>query len=145
MPAGSAVHVVVSAGREPLPVPDQAGGGQGEATAVLEDAGFTVKVTEAHSATVPAGSVISQTPASGTLHRGDEVQIVISKGPEMVTVPDVTDMPENEAVAAIHAAGLQSEVTYRSTDGPRLGRVLTQSAAGGSQAAKGTTVTLTIV
>ena len=145
LPAGSDIHVVLSLGREPIDVPNTVGRPRSEAQSTLESAGFTVSATEAHSPSVPAGSVISQEPAGGSLFRGDEVHVVVSLGPEMVTVPNVVDMSEADAVAALQAAGLAAEVTYQSTDGPRLGRVLSQSVTGGNSAARGSTVIITIV
>src|SRR5699024_4323618 len=106
LPAGGEVHVVVSQGRQPLTVPDQRGRGGDAARTALEEAGFTVTAAQAHSGSVPRGAVISQSPASGSLFRGDTVHIVTSLGPEMVTVPDVFRTPEAEARAAREDAGL---------------------------------------
>lgn len=145
LPAGAEVHVVLSQGRRPIDVPSTIGLSRGEAQATLEEAGFQVSTTEANSPTAPAGTIAAQTPAGGTLFRGDEVQLVVSRGPEMVAVPNVVDKTEAEAVAALQQAGFSAKVTYSSTDGPRLGRVLSQSVTGGNQAAKGSTVTITIV
>lgn len=145
LPADSEVHVVLSLGRRPIEVPSTIGQSASNAQAALEEAGFVVSTTEANSPTAPAGTIAAQTPNGGTLFRGDEVQLVVSRGPEMATVPNVVDKTEAEAVAALQQAGFSAKVTYSSTDGPRLGRVLSQSVTGGNQAAKGSTVTITIV
>ena len=48
---------------------------------MMTAAGFTVAVVgEEFHETVPKGAVISHAPDSGTGHRGDQVQLVISKG-----------------------------------------------------------------
>ena len=143
LPAGGEVHVVASQGRQPIPIPDQSGR-EGEAARVaLEEAGFTVTTSSAHSASVPEGSVISQSPGSGTGHRGDTVELVTSLGPEMVTVPDVFRMPEDEARSELESAGFSVTVEHDRGE-PVFGLVYEQSAEAGSELAKGSTVTLTV-
>jgi serine/threonine-protein kinase len=143
LPAGGEVHVVVSQGRQPLTVPDQTGVPGDSARSTLEAAGFRVTSQEAHSGSVPKGSVISQSPASGTLFRGDTVTIVTSLGPEMVTVPDVFRKPAAEARAALEAAGFSVEVVHDKGE-PVFGQVYEQTAAAGSELAKGSTVTIKV-
>ena len=143
LPAGGEVHVVVSQGRQPLQVPDQQGRGGADARAALEAAGFEVTVAQAHSGSVPRGAVISQSPASGTLFRGDTVHLVTSLGPEMVTVPDVFRAPEAEAKAELEDAGFSVEVVHDKGE-PVFGLVYEQSAAAGSELAKGSTITVKV-
>lgn len=143
LPAGGEVHVVLSQGREPITVPDQRGRGGSDARAALEAAGFEVSSAQAHSGSVPKGAVISQDPASGTLHRGDTVRIVTSLGPEMVTVPDVFRQSEADAKATLEAAGFTVSVQHDRGE-PVFGLVYEQSAAAGSELAKGSTVTITV-
>lgn len=143
LPEGGEVHVVVSQGRQPLSVPDQTGAPAASARSTLEAAGFRVTSAEAHSPSVPKGSVISQSPASGTLHRGDIVHIVTSLGPEMVTVPDVFKKPEAEARSALESAGFTVQVVHDKGE-PVFGQVYEQTAAAGSQQAKGSTITIKV-
>jgi len=77
---GSAVALVVSLGTA---VPNVVGLTQDSAQAALIAAGLTVgTVTTANSATVPSGTVISQTPAAGTkVTPSSAVALVISSGP----------------------------------------------------------------
>lgn len=143
LPEGGEVHVVVSQGRVPIAVSDQTGRGADAARSALEGAGFTVTTSSAHSSSVPKGSVVSQSPASGTLHRGDTVNLVISQGPEMVTVPDVFKKSEADARSALEAAGLKVSVEHPKGD-PAFGLVYQQSATAGDQVAKGSTVTISV-
>lgn len=143
LPEGGEVHVVVSQGRVPIAVSDQTGRGADSARSALEAAGFTVTTSSAHSSSVPKGSVVSQSPASGTLHRGDTVNLVISQGPEMVTVPDVFKKSEADARSALEAAGLKVSVEHPKGD-PAFGLVYQQSATAGDQVAKGSTVTISV-
>lgn len=143
LPAGGEVHVVVSLGREPITVPDRTGASGGAARAALEAAGFEVTSAQAHSGSVPRGAVISQSPASGTLFRGDTVHLVTSLGPEMVTVPDVFRIPEAEARATLEAAGFSVRVVHDKGE-PVFGLVYEQSAAAGGELEKGSTITLKV-
>ena len=82
--AGSAVALVISLGPQPVAVPDVTGLTQDAATAAITTAGFGVgQVIEAASDTVPAGSVISQTPVAGTMAVPSSlVNLIVSSGPQ---------------------------------------------------------------
>ncbi len=77
---GSAVSLVVSTGR--IAVPNVVGLTQAAATTAITNAGLTLgTVTTAASGTVPAGSVISESPVAGTLvNPGSAVNLVVSSG-----------------------------------------------------------------
>jgi serine/threonine-protein kinase len=96
-------------------------------------------VKEKFDETVPAGTVISQSPENGTADKGSELRLVVSKGPPLVDVPDVTGHNVAEAQALISAAGLVPAV-QQLPGGP--GTVLNQSPGGGDRKPKGSTVTL---
>ena len=49
-------------------------------------------------------------PDSGTLFRGDTITVVVSKGPDLVQVPDVRGKQESEAKAILESAGFKVEV-----------------------------------
>src|ERR1700677_889029 len=72
-------------------VPNVVGDTQSVATTAITGAGLTVgTVTQASSATVASGSVVSQAPAAGTsAASGSSVALVVSSGPAPVTVPNV--------------------------------------------------------
>jgi hypothetical protein len=62
-------------------VPDVVGQSQEEGTSALEGEGFVVAVETAHSSTVPAGQIISQSPAAGLeISSGSTVTITVSLG-----------------------------------------------------------------
>ncbi|WP_062204897.1 Stk1 family PASTA domain-containing Ser/Thr kinase [Demequina salsinemoris] len=90
-----------------IAVPNLVGMTVEDAQAELDDLLLENTVTEAASSDVAEGSVISTTPAEGEmLYEGDSVELVVSSGPGTATVPDVTGMTEDEAVAALQAEGL---------------------------------------
>lgn len=74
-------------------LPDVSGEQQSTAITDLQRSGYVVvsPVLQSFSETVPAGRVISTTPPEGTRHKsGTRVQLVVSKGPERFTVPNVS-------------------------------------------------------
>ena len=142
----SAVALVVSKGRRPAAVPDVKGMTVADATTALQKAGLVLgTTTEAYSDSVESGKVISSDPAAGASGHfyGDSVSIVVSKGSEMVTVPDVSSMKQDEAVAALKAAGLVVKIE-RVFGIPFISSLSTNPAAGTS-VRRGSTVTLYVV
>ncbi len=51
--------------------------------------------------------MISQTPSSGTLFKGDKVELVVSKGPVLVEVPKVEGMGTAAATETLQDAGFE--------------------------------------
>jgi beta-lactam-binding protein with PASTA domain len=97
----------VAAGRY-VTVPRVAGLTVSSARADLSNAGL-VPVTGAarHSDLVPAGDVITTSPAAGArIGHGGRVTFISSLGPVLVTVPSVTGQPIAQADQALKAAGL---------------------------------------
>ena len=78
---GSVVSLVVSQGPQPVAVPGVAGQTQSDASRLIGAAGFSVgQITYGYSASVPAGTVISQDPAAGTLAiPGSAVNLLVSR------------------------------------------------------------------
>ena len=84
------VAMVISKGRRPIVLADWTGQPAAQAVKALTRAKLKIDATKTNwSDTVPKGSVISQSPATGTLFQGDQVTLVISKGPPLVLVPNV--------------------------------------------------------
>ncbi|SDM74911.1 serine/threonine protein kinase [Actinomyces ruminicola] len=142
----SAVAIVVSLGRQPAVVPDVTGMSVEDATTTLEASGLTLGAqSEAFSDDVASGLVISSSPASGAegYYHGDSVDVTVSKGPEMVTVPDVAGMSEQEATTALKDAGLEVEVSR--VLGGLFGTAHSTDPAAGTSVRKGSKVTLNVV
>ena len=143
---GTEVEVRVSKGARQVEVPDVLGQSEANARAELEAAGFEVSVTEGPSEDTPEGLVSAQSPAAGTeAADGSTVQITISTGPEVVTVPDVEGERLSIARQIIRDAGLEPVAVFEDVDDPSLRNiVLDQSPGGGTQANSGSTVTITV-
>jgi serine/threonine-protein kinase len=136
---GGVVQLRVSDGPRPVVVPSVVGKTYDEATAILKDKGFTVARTDAYSDTVDAGDVIRQNPVAGEeAPRGAKVTVTVSRGPDVVEVPDVRGMPVEVAVFELERAGLQADVVgYRP-----LRVVKRQDPSPGTTVRRGETVTL---
>ena len=140
---GSKVVLVVSKGTELVKVPDVVNAKRADAEKTLTDAQFKVTFSEAFSDSVASGSVVSQRPEAGvSVDAGSTVALVISKGPAPVTVPDVTNMTEEDATDDLTKLGFKVTVTY--VDSPDNGIVLNQSPLPDTSVARGSTITLTV-
>jgi len=137
---GAPVNLVISSGPQMVAVPKVERLTQAAATTAI--VGTTLKigtVTQQTSDTAATGSVISQDPASGTsVAQGSPVNLVISSGPQIVTVPNVEGMTQTAATAALAGAKLKVG-TVNAT-----GKVISQEPARGSSVAQGSSVNLVI-
>ncbi|GAB7107824.1 Stk1 family PASTA domain-containing Ser/Thr kinase [Streptomyces phaeofaciens JCM 4814] len=142
--AGSAVALVVSKGPA-LDVPDVTGDDLDDARAELEEAGFQVEVASKEiNSEFDKGQVAAQSPQEGAqLGEGDTVTLTLSKGPELVEVPDVVGDSVDDATAELEAAGFSVDED-RGLLGLFGDTVKSQSAAAGESVPKGSTITITI-
>ncbi|WP_217237214.1 Stk1 family PASTA domain-containing Ser/Thr kinase [Streptomyces sp. AC555_RSS877] len=143
--AGSAIALTVSKG-SPIDVPDVTGESLADAQAELEEAGLKVKISakEINSSEYDKGQVARQTPQNGsTAAEGDTVTLTLSKGPEMIEVPDVVGDSVADATAQLQEAGFEVDED-RGLLGLFGDTVKSQSVTGGETAPKGSTITITI-
>ncbi|WP_181139703.1 Stk1 family PASTA domain-containing Ser/Thr kinase [Streptomyces sp. Ru71] len=142
--AGSAVALTVSKG-SPVEIPDVTGSDLADARAELQEAGLTVKVAPQRvNSEYDAGQVAAQTPDPGAeAAEGDTVTLTLSKGPQMVEVPDVVGDSVDDAKQALEDAGFKVKED-RGLLGLFGDTVKKQSVKGGEQAPKGSTITITI-
>ncbi len=76
-------------------------------TSDLAALGLSAILEEDFSDIVPQGQVISSDPEGGQpVHKDAEVRLIVSKGVDMRTVPDLVGVSKQEAAAALQAAGL---------------------------------------
>ena len=144
LPPDTPVDLVISKGPEPVELEDITGRKEGVATRRLEEAGVQVEATKEFSNSVEQGRVVSMTPEGGTVvNAGSTVEIVVSKGPPPVEVPDLIDMRRKAAVAELERVGLKAEID----DGEftRLNRVFDQSPSPGEMVPRGSTIVLRII
>jgi serine/threonine-protein kinase len=145
VPKGSKVRVNVMSGPATAQVPGVVGLSINEATAKLHEFGFNANPTYVNNSTAPANQVISQNPAPGTTEtKGSTVNLNVSNGPPLVTVPDVVGYTSQQAVSTLEAAGFQVNQQYQSTDASQDNIVQSQNPAGNSKAEKNSQVTIVI-
>ena len=71
---------------------------------------YIFNVTESYSNNVEAGKVISQTPLAGEeLPSDHKIDLVVSKGPQYVTVPNYLNYTSGDVLSVLTAAGIKRE------------------------------------
>ncbi len=128
-------------------LPDVANQTVEDATEVLEDAGFRTITSFEPDPTVDRNKVLRTNPSAGSsLKKKTTVTIVVSSGPEMTKVPDLSNMTTAEAEKAIKKAGLQfdSEVAEDTSETVEPGLVLKQNPRANTSISKGSKVTITV-
>lgn len=93
----------------------------------------------------PAGEVISQIPAAGSVTTERYITIVVSKGREKVAVKNVELMEKDKAVKELEDQGLKvGAINEEYSDSVAKGKVISQSVNGSEQLEKGSAVELVI-
>ena len=141
---------------QPLDVPSVIGLTAGDAEDLLEDSGFLVTVEQARSGQ-PAGTVIAQFPAAGeqALQASTvTIRVAVRRPPpkgETFPVPDVTGLPEADAVATLEGAGFSVKVLVDDECPPEdagcdavPGIVWKQSPRPGDEATEGSRITIRV-
>ncbi len=141
----TAVTLLVSKGPAPVDVPELSGNNLDDAKAILADAGLTSTIVEEYDESMDAGLAVGTKPSAGTtLKRGDAVELIVSKGPPPVDVPDVVGLSRSAAIDKLQAAGLDVQTTNR-LPVVILDKVYSQTPGGGTSVPRGSTITLTLV
>ena len=144
------IHVVVSAGSEDGVMLDVTGLEVRNAQYVIlkdliKEYGLTVEQQEEYDDEVPAGNVISTIPEKDQpVSQGDTIVLVVSKGPEPVTIPSFLQIPLEKAKADAETIyGLKVEVKEVASDLP-AGTVADQSIAPNTEVPKGSTIVFSV-
>lgn len=140
---GTTVILYVSRGLEVVTLDNLIAMSREAAEARIKAAGLVVgTVSEKHDRSQP-GTVLDQSPEAGKVTKGTPVNLTVSKGAEVASVPDVVGKTFDEARSILAGAGFDAarEETY--SDLPS-GTVVTQSPAGGEKAEKGSAVMLSV-
>ncbi|MFI5817794.1 Stk1 family PASTA domain-containing Ser/Thr kinase [Streptomyces rishiriensis] len=142
--AGAAVSLVVSKG-SPVDVPDVTGDDLNDARTELQEAGLKVRIAAQQvDSEFDKGKVAAQTPKEGgRLAVGGTVTLTLSKGPEMVEVPDVVGASVDDATSLLEQSGFEVKED-RGLLGLFGDTVKKQSVKAGDTAPKGSTITITI-
>jgi serine/threonine-protein kinase len=137
---GQPVVLVVSVGKPKVEVPQVAGRRFDDARAVLAAAHLQTRRTVQFDDTMPNGLVVRTEPAAGTgATWGSTVTVVVSKGPDLVVVPDVVGLSKKQAEQRLREAGLRWSYFF-----PIGSQVIQQSPRGGDKAKRGSEVRLVL-
>jgi len=138
---GSVVPLVLSNGPEPRVVPSGlVGSTESAAIEALAALRLDAAIVRSFSDSAPEGQVISVLPRSGTtVERGTSVNVEVSRGPELVAVPDVSGASSTaEAIATLRSAGLREG----NVSGPAAGTPQGTSPGAGELVRPGSTVNI---
>jgi eukaryotic-like serine/threonine-protein kinase len=130
-----------------ISVPDVKNTDVATAKSTLEQQGFVVgDITEEFDDIIAKGNVISESPIAGVpAKKGTVVSLVVSKGQDLVVVPDLKGMTQEEADAALSDAGLTGtagSTEYSTKTAAKL--VMKQDPVKDTQVVRGSTVTYVI-
>ena len=146
--AGEKVDIWLAAPPKPVEVPPLEGLTLDEARTDLEAAKLTLgEVKQLNSQDIPEGRIISQSPAAGDeVPKNTPVDVVVSAGPSVVIVPDVTCLTFAQAKAQLQGLGLDGQAGNRVLPRPECPSdpdlVAQQDTAPGSQVDPGTVIVL---
>ncbi len=125
-------------------VPTLRGLTEAEATRALTTNKLQADPTEAPNADVVAGQVFDQDPAPGTeIAQQSTVKFTISTGADSITVPDVTNFPQEQARADLERLGfVVTKVNLEDTADREKGRVTKTDPAANQTVAKNSKIEL---
>ena len=140
---GSTVTVTVSLGLT-ITVPDVTGLDERDASERLRNEQLLVESQQKSSRDVKAGKVISTTPAAGSeVDCQSTVTLLVSKGANLITLPDLVGSQQEVAESQIRRLGLIPNVDTRDADEPE-GTVIGQDPGPDSQLLRGDEVTIIV-
>ena len=140
IPESSAIDLEISLGS----IPVVAGLDQAVAISLIQTAGLKVKeITQDYSDTVTKGQVISITPLTDPIGKAGEVNLVVSKGSNLVIMPKVVGETISAAKTLLESLGIRVIVdTNQLTSRWGIAKVKSASASQGSKLRVGDSVTI---
>jgi serine/threonine-protein kinase len=139
------VTILVSKGPAPVNVPPIVGTLITDATTTLTELGLTTKTVQENYDDSAAGTILSTDPVPGTsVPKGTVINVILSKGPVLVDVPNVVGMSTQTATSTLQAAGFQVKAVNK-LPVAILNKVYSQKPGAGSKSPKGSVITIEIV
>ena len=117
-----------------------------EAVAIAREKGLYIVVSERkESSDIAKGKIITQnTDAGVNKKKGTIIEVVVSTGQEVITVPDIQYQDKEMAVSILEKAGLHVQVIEQTSDTVASGKVISQDIQAGNKVAVNTTITITV-
>jgi serine/threonine-protein kinase len=136
------VFIIDSINNPKVKVPYFVGMTSEEAEELARESEISLIEESEHSETVAEGVIISQSvPQNTKMLKADRLTLVISLGSEMVEVPDVKNLSEEDAKLSLEQRGLGlGEVKREASDSVIVGAVIKASVSEGTKVAPGTVI-----
>ena len=109
--------------------------------------GANIKTIEVYSDTVPVGNIVSQLPEAGSLLNQSQPLVVtleVSKGEELMTVPNVKGKSLTTAKSKLKKSGLKLKTKSKYSSSYSKGKVISQNKKASSKVKKNTTIQLVV-
>jgi serine/threonine protein kinase len=121
----SLVTIIVSVGPEAFPIPYVLDIETERAVYVVEESGFTIgQLLEVNDENIPRGFVISQNPVAGTkMSPGTTVDLVVSKGPSLIEISDLSRKSPEDAIQILETLGFEYELIEEYSEDVEIGLV----------------------
>ncbi len=121
----SLVTIIVSVGPEAFPIPYILDLEIERAEYVIEESGFTIgQRIEVNDDNIPRGFVISQNPVAGTkMSPSSSVDLVISAGPSLVEISDLSRKSPEDAIQILETLGFEYEIVEEYSENVDVGLV----------------------
>ena len=119
------VTIIVSVGPEAFPIPYIIDLETARAVYIIEQNGFTLGQTlEVNDDSIPRGFIISQNPVAGTkMSPGSSVDLVISNGPSLIEISDLSRKSLVDAIQILETLGLEYEFIEEYSEDVSVGLV----------------------
>ena len=121
----SLVTIIVSVGPEAFPIPYVLDIETERAIYVVEESGFILgQLLEVNDENIPRGFVISQNPVAGTkMSPGTKVDLVVSKGPSLIEISDLSRKSPEDAIQILETLGFEYELIEEYSKDVEIGLV----------------------
>ena len=109
--------------------------------------GANIKTIEVYSNTIPVGNIVSQLPEAGSLLNPSQPLVVtleVSKGEELMTVPNVKGKSLTTAKSKLKKSGLKLKTNSKYSSSYSKGKVISQNKKASAKVKKNTTIQLVV-
>jgi serine/threonine-protein kinase len=151
LPAGDSIDIEVSLGPEIHAVPEIVGRARDDVVQTIEAMSLVVgTVTEVNDEEVEANVVMEATVDGDPVVEANEyttgtvIDLVISAGPALRSVPNVVGLPVGQATSALKEDALVIAVVEEFSETVPEGDIIRSSPAADAQVTRGSTVTVTV-
>lgn len=143
---GATVYLTVSKGSELIKVPNLIGQSLSQANLTLERLKLNVRnISRDYSDTIAEDLIILQRPVAGAkVKKGSFVDLVLSKGPHPIKVPDLIGKTAAEAQSILASRGLTMRRQDEFNEQMEAGRIIRQDPSAGVSAVRGEAVTVIV-